>query len=130
MARILLVDDDSDILNMLAMSLLTAGFEVATALGGEEALRQYQAEKIAIRPFDLVVLDLAMPYMNGFEVAQKIRDTGDDTTRIAFLTAHPQEYLDRAYELNPCGMWTKPLAADVFQDSVRECLAQQPPVGS
>ena len=127
MPRILLVDDDSDILNMLAVSLSLAGYDVATALSGEEALRQYQAEKIATRAFDLVVLDLAMPYINGFEVAQKIRDTGDTTTRIAFLTAHPQEYLERAYDLNPCGLWTKPLTSDVFVECVNKCLAELPP---
>ena len=65
---ILVVDDDPDIARFVEVNLRSAGFDVAVATDGEEALRR--AEEI--RP-DLVLLDVMMPRVDGFEVAQRLR---------------------------------------------------------
>ena len=80
-ARLLVVDDEPNILELLAISLRFAGFEVATAANGRDAL----AEARRIRP-DLVVLDVMMPDMDGFAVVRRMRGEGS-TAPVLFLTA-------------------------------------------
>jgi two-component system, OmpR family, response regulator len=80
-ARLLVVEDDPNILELLSASLRLAGFEVATAADGWEALRAAQRH----HP-DLVVLDVMLPDLDGFDVARRLR-TGDARTPVLFLTA-------------------------------------------
>ena len=80
-ARLLVVDDEPNILELLATSLRYAGFEVTTATNGREAL----AEARRSRP-DLVVLDVMMPDMDGFAVVRRMRGEGS-TAPVVFLTA-------------------------------------------
>jgi len=80
-ARLLVVEDEPNILELLSASLRLAGFEVATATGGLEALQAAQRH----RP-DLVVLDVMLPDLDGFEVARRVRGAGLRTP-VLFLTA-------------------------------------------
>ena len=80
-ARLLVVDDEPNILELLSASLRFAGFEVATAPNGREAL----AAARAFRP-DLVVLDVMMPDMDGFTVVRRMRGEGVNVP-VLFLTA-------------------------------------------
>ena len=80
-ARLLVVDDEPNILELLATSLRFAGFEVTTAANGRDAL----AEARRLRP-DLVVLDVMMPDMDGFAVVRRMRGEGS-TAPVLFLTA-------------------------------------------
>jgi two-component system, OmpR family, response regulator len=80
-ARLLVVDDEPNILELLATSLRFAGFDVATASNGRTAL----AEARRLRP-DLVVLDVMMPDMDGFDVVRRMRGEGS-TAPVVFLTA-------------------------------------------
>ena len=80
-ARLLVVDDEPNIVDVLATSLRFAGFEVATARNGNEALRvaaQFQP--------DLLVLDVMMPGLDGFSVVRRLRQDGM-TAPVVFLTA-------------------------------------------
>jgi two-component system OmpR family response regulator len=80
-AGLLVVEDDPNILELLSASLRLAGFEVATAADGFQALRAAQRH----RP-DLVVLDVMLPDLDGFEVARRLR-SDDVRTPVLFLTA-------------------------------------------
>jgi len=80
-ARLLVVDDEPNILELLATSLRFAGFEVTTARNGREALSASRK----VRP-DLVVLDVMMPDMDGFDVVRRMRGEGA-TVPVLFLTA-------------------------------------------
>jgi two-component system OmpR family response regulator len=80
-ARLLVVDDEPTILELLAGSLQFAGFEVLTAASGGEALRL----AAAARP-DLILLDVMMPDDDGFEVVRRIR-AGGPRVPVIFLTA-------------------------------------------
>ena len=80
-ARLLVVDDEPNILELLATSLRFAGFEVTTATNGREALAAARRS----RP-DLVVLDVMMPDMDGFDVVRRMRGEGA-TVPVLFLTA-------------------------------------------
>ncbi|MCX6171029.1 MAG: response regulator transcription factor [Ignavibacteriales bacterium] len=93
-AKILLVDDEKDIVEFLQYSLFQNGFKVIAAYNGEEAL-----EKISQNP-DLVILDVMMPKMNGYEVCERIRKMNEyKHIPIIFLTAKGSE-TDEVYGLN------------------------------
>ncbi len=84
--KILLVDDEKDIVEFLEYNLKQEGFEVVAAFDGEEALN-----KISENP-DLILLDVMMPKMDGYEVCRKIRANKNfATTPIVFLTAKSAE---------------------------------------
>lgn len=80
-ARLLVVDDEPSILELLSVTLRFAGFEVATATNGADALNK-------VRDFapDLLVLDVMMPGLDGFAVASTLRGRGDQVP-VVFLTA-------------------------------------------
>jgi two-component system OmpR family response regulator len=79
--RLLVVDDEPNLRSMLAAALKHHGFEVSTAPDGRTALDMIDTD----RP-DLVVLDVMMPDLDGFEVCRRLRISGD-TTPVLFLTA-------------------------------------------
>ena len=79
-ARILLVEDDPSIREVTAIGLGAAGFQVATAEDGVAGLETFRAE-----PFDLVLLDIMLPRLDGYEVCRQIRRTS--TVPIVMLTA-------------------------------------------
>ena len=80
-ARLLVVDDEPNIVDLLATSLRFAGFEVATASNGSEALRVASSFKP-----DLLVLDVMMPGVDGFTVVRRLRQDGISAP-VVFLTA-------------------------------------------
>ncbi len=80
-ARLLVVDDEPNIVELLSASLRFAGFEVATAAGGLEAVETART----FRP-DLLVLDVMMPGLDGFGVVRRLRQEGVRTP-VVFLTA-------------------------------------------
>ncbi len=79
-AKILLVEDDPSIREVTAIGLRNAGFTVETASDGREGLDRFESE-----PFDLVLLDIMLPRMDGLEVARAIRRTS--TIPVVMLTA-------------------------------------------
>jgi DNA-binding response OmpR family regulator len=82
--RVLVVDDDDDIRLLLEELLRGAGYGVTTATDGRDALRTFHAA-----PADLVVLDLSMPELDGFETLERIRDLSD--VPVILLTARGGE---------------------------------------
>jgi two-component system alkaline phosphatase synthesis response regulator PhoP/two-component system response regulator VicR len=85
--KILAVDDERHIVRLVQVNLERAGYEVITAYDGKDAL-----EKVASEQPDLVVLDVMMPYMDGFEVLQNLRK--NQATRelpVIMLTAKAQD---------------------------------------
>lgn len=116
MPRILIVDDNADAADMLA--LLFSHFECAPAVAysGPDAL----ALGSAVEP-DLVLLDLGMPGMDGFETARRIRDTHwGKTVRIAALTAWSDDATrERAVVAGMDDHHVKPLPIEKIADVVR-----------
>ena len=84
--KILIVDDEEDILHFLELVLREKGYEVATAANGQDALTRAQIEKP-----DLVLLDIMMPQMDGWEVLKLLR-VDDETANIpvAMLSARTE----------------------------------------
>lgn len=86
--KILLVDDEPDILEFLSFNLIQEGFEVFTAQNGKEAIRKANE----VNPH-LIILDVMMPEMDGMEACELLRqDEKFQNTIIAFLTARGEDY--------------------------------------
>lgn len=83
---ILIVDDDARYVELLALTLRRSGYQVLTALGGEDAL-------IAAKNYpDLVILDIVMPKMDGYEVADRLASVAGKAIPFIFLTAKGQPH--------------------------------------
>ena len=116
-ARLLVVDDEPNIRDLLATSLRFAGFEVFTASTGNEAIR----EATEHQP-DLVVLDVMLPDMDGFTVTRRLRDRGEQHP-ILFLTAK-DETQDKVAGLTVGGddYVTKPFSLEEVVARIRAVL--------
>lgn len=117
--NLLLVDDEEDILEFLKYNLNKDGFEVDTAKDGYEALEFAKAKK-----FDLIILDIMMPGMDGVEVCRQIRrDELNRDTLIAFLTARNEDYTQiAALDSGGDDFITKPIKPSVFMSRVHALL--------
>jgi DNA-binding response OmpR family regulator len=109
--KILVVDDEKDICNILQFNLENEGFEVEVAHSGEEALRKLSDS------YSLIILDVMMEGMSGFKMAEKVRREGN-TVPIIFLTAKNAENdMLKGFSLGGDDYITKPF-------SVKEVLAR------
>ncbi len=104
MPKILVVDDDSHIREVVSFALSKAGYEVCEAADGAQAIKQVDTQSL-----DLIVLDIVMPEMDGLEVCRKIR--ANSTTPIIFLSSRDEE-LDRilGLEMGADDYLTKPFS--------------------
>jgi DNA-binding response OmpR family regulator len=102
--KVLLVDDDADLLDVTAYALRREGIEVVPASDGTEALQRWQSE----RP-DVVILDVTMPQLDGFEVCRTIRQA--ETTPIILLTGHTDdEHVVRGFQAGADDYVRKPFS--------------------
>ncbi|MCP5157963.1 MAG: response regulator [Gammaproteobacteria bacterium] len=119
--KILVVDDEPNIVLSLEFLMKQAGFQVRTASDGEAALAAITAE-----PPDLVLLDVMMPRKNGYEVCQAIRAHPDwASVRIIMLTAKGREVeREKGLALGADDYITKPFSTQEVVERVRELLAE------
>ncbi len=118
-ATLLLVDDEPTNLDLLQAMLEPDGYRLLTATNGNEALERVRRD----RP-DVVLLDLMMPDLDGFEVCRRLKTTGPwQTISIIILTAldRPEDYA-RAFEYGADDFMTKPVDATMLLDRVRDYL--------
>jgi two-component system alkaline phosphatase synthesis response regulator PhoP len=117
--KILLVDDEPDILEFMQYNLTKEGFMVLTAHNGKEALALARAE----RP-DLIILDIMMPEMDGIETCRILREDRDlKDTVIAFLTARNEDYSQIAgFDVGADDYITKPIKPRVFVSRINALL--------
>ena len=119
--KILIVDDEPNIVLSLEFLMEQCGFEVAVARDGDEAL----AQMASFRP-DLVLLDIMLPKKNGYEVCQKIRATPDWAgVRVLMLSAKGRELeVSKGLALGADGYVTKPFSTRDLIDQVRRLLGE------
>jgi DNA-binding response OmpR family regulator len=115
--RILLVDDEQPIQTLLSFPLQRDGYEVVQAADGAEALARFDEQV-----FDLVVLDVMLPRMDGLEVCRRLRAKGE-TVPIIMLTAKSEE-IDKVLglELGADDYITKPFSMREFRSRVKAAL--------
>jgi len=117
LAKILVVEDDPDIMRILMHALTGAGFKVIPAYGGEDAIR-----KVKLQKPDLVLTDLAMPKISGVEVIDAIK--GDPETQhipVVAVTAHVWDSIAQAAGQVGCdGYISKPFSTkQILQEVYR-----------
>lgn len=117
--KILVVDDEPDILELLEYNLRKEDFEVITASNGEDGIIAAKKEQP-----DLIILDIMMPIMDGVEVCRQLRsDTNFDNTLIAFLTARDEDYSQiAALDVGGDDYITKPIRPRVLVSRVKALL--------
>lgn len=116
MKKILLIDDDRDLLKLLEVGLEQEGFEVLTAVDGSEGLR------VAFRVHpDLVILDIMLPGMDGWETCRRLRELSG--VPIIMLTAKAREMdIVRGLTLGADDYITKPFGVSELVARVQACL--------
>ena len=119
---VLVADDDEDILGLVSFRLERSGYEVAAAKDGEEALRLARELSPA-----LVVLDVMMPRLDGYEVTRRLRD--DEATRgipVILLTARAQEAdVARGFESGADDYLRKPFSPQELAARVQAVLGRR-----
>ncbi len=116
-ACILIVEDDKDFLRLLQLDLKQNGYSVVTAENGADGLRMYQESKPK-----LVILDIALPQMNGLEVCEQIRQSSN--VPILMITGHAlsEEEIVEGLEAGADDYLTKPLRKMELQARVKALL--------
>lgn len=117
--KILLVDDEPDIVEFLSYNLKKEGYDVLTASNGKDAIEIARKEIP-----QLIVLDVMMPDMDGIETCREIREQkGLSDVLIAFLTARSEDYTQIAgFEVGADDYITKPIKPRVFISRVKALL--------
>jgi CheY-like chemotaxis protein len=110
---ILVVDDDPDLLQLVRMVLTNNGYSVRTADNGSQAL-----EAVARRMPDLILLDMRMPVMNGWEFARELRARHERIPPLMVVTA-AEDAAARASEIGARGFIAKPFNVGQILESVR-----------
>lgn len=124
-ARILVVDDEESITDLVSMALRYEGFTVTTARNGRAAL-----EAVAASAPDLVVLDVLMPGIDGFEAARRLRSS-NDALPILFLTARDAtEDKVRGLTLGGDDYLTKPFSIEELVARIRAILRRARPTST
>src|SRR5690606_15448382 len=117
--KILLVDDDADILEIVGVNLEAEGYQISKASNGKDGIKKAQKEKP-----HLIILDVMMPEMDGIETCEHLRKIPElKQTIIAFLTARGEDYSQVAgFEVGADDYITKPIKPKVLVSKVKALL--------
>ncbi len=123
--RILLVEDGPDNQRLISLLLKSAGAEVALAANGLEAIESLSSGLSAQKPFDLVLMDMQMPVMDGYEATRKLRSLGYRGPIVA-LTAHAmREDKQRCLDAGCDGYISKPIKREQFLATLSEFMRRE-----
>ncbi len=116
MKKILIVEDEKEIRNILKVYLLTAGYEVTEAADGEEAMKIFYE-----KPFDLVILDIMLPKKDGWSICREIKEYS--SVPVIIITARDNENDEVfGFEIGADDYITKPFSNKVFLARVKTVL--------
>ena len=114
--KVLVVDDDVDLLDLITYALRREGYTVLAAVDGAQALHRWESENP-----DIILLDVSLPKVNGFEVCRRIRE--DSETPIILLTARDEEEdIVRGLQLGADDYITKPFSAKQLSARMKAVL--------
>jgi len=116
--KILVVDDEPDTVGLIELTLTPAGFHVESAYSGSEALTRIRADT-----FDLILLDVMMPEVSGFDVLRELKEDPTPPPPIIFLTARGrQEDIRTGETLGAAGYLVKPATRGQLLDAIQSAL--------
>lgn len=121
--RIMIVDDEPDILSVIKRGLESKKeFEIDIFSSGEAALKNFEAHLDSY--YDLIITDIRMPNMNGFELYRRIREL-DPSVRIAFITAfeiNKEEFSKVIPSVEVTDFISKPVSITILREKIRAIL--------
>jgi len=123
MARILVIDDDEQVLDMLYESLTREGYDVLKASNGEQGLRLYREKSV-----DLIITDIIMPEKEGIETIIELRQDFPNVKIIAISgggRAGTKDYLQMAKIFGVQRTFTKPVAREQLLDAIKELIKEE-----
>lgn len=114
--KVLIVDDEPNIIMSLEFLMKKAGYEVFIARDGEEAMHIYDKERPGV-----VILDIMMPKVDGYEVCEYIKKKTSLPAKVVFLSAKGKESdIEKGYEAGANFYMTKPFSTKKLVDKVKE----------
>ena len=121
--RILLVDDEPDLVKLVSVRLVSAGYDIVTAYDGQQALEQVKLQKPS-----LIILDLMLPKLDGYKVCRLLKfDERYKNIPILIFTARAQvEDIQLATHCGADAYLTKPFDAKMLLDKLKELLGRLP----
>jgi len=117
-AKVLLVDDEKDFLDIMAERMAARGMDVATAGSAEDALKMVIAET-----YDAVIMDLMMPEMDGFKALKLFKKSRPDISVILLTANVPQETCLEAIKLGAMDVIEKPADLNLLTRKIEEAKA-------
>jgi len=120
LASILIIDDEPDLLEVLATMLRQAGHDVATATDGYEGIASYRAH-----PTDLVLMDILMPGKEGIETEIELKSEFPDIRIIAMSGGGkiaPERYLQAASAFGACAVLSKPITRETLLGTIAQWI--------
>jgi two-component system OmpR family response regulator len=106
LSKVMIVEDDTDMLDLMSMRLLVRGHDIVTATSGEQALSRLPE----VGPLDAYVLDVGLPGVDGYELAARLRAVTATDTPVIFVTAFSSPWeVSRGRSLGNVDYLTKPV---------------------
>ena len=126
MPRILIAEDEPDIRNLITFTLRFEGYEVIDTANGADAYAKAQELAANNEPPDLILMDVRMPRMTGYEACEKIKAHPDlKNIPVAFLSAKGQDAeIQTGLAVGAAAYIIKPFGPDQLTTKVKELLAQ------
>ena len=124
MKKVLVVDDETDIAEVVKQGLELQGIQVDAFNDPQKALEHFRPDT-----YDVVVLDVRMPRMNGFQLYREIMKR-DDNTKVLFITAFeesPEEFREAFPELDTHRFMTKPFTISKLKDRIMQGIVVKGP---
>jgi len=120
--RILLVDDSIDNQRLFSIFLKKTGAGVILAGNGQEVINAVEAALRDGKPFDLILMDMQMPVMDGIAATKILREKGIDTPIVALTGNAMQEAQDSCYAAGFTDFLTKPIQRDALLSAVAKIM--------
>jgi len=119
-AKVLIVDDERDFLDIMAERLGARNIEVSTATSAEDAL-----EMVLTESYDAVIMDLMMPEMDGFKALKLFKETRPDLPIILLTANVPEEKCIEAIKLGAMDVIEKPADLDLLTQKIKDAKARE-----
>jgi DNA-binding response OmpR family regulator len=117
-AKVLIVDDEKDFLDIMAERMGARGMKVSTATSAENALKMVRTES-----YDAVIMDLMMPEMDGFKALKLFKETRPDVPIILLTANVPEEKCIEAIKLGAMDVIEKPADLNLLTQKIEEAKA-------
>jgi len=115
--KILIVDDEPIIRDALSFKLTKEGYEVSAVEDGEKAIEAMEDEE-----YDMIISDVMMPYINGFELIKILKEQGTEAPILMLTSLNSDKALNRAKDLGADDFMTKPFSPSELSIRIKKLL--------